>query len=217
MKPLVSALLILLSLGSVAAASAGGAPYLNLSSAQKMPNSWDYYEQVEHKGDNSDSDSNVCANKEDLLNNFPVKDGSGLYWDYISASQQGRLAEQIELGSIDGVKITEIVLRFQQPVDYIKILNFTPSNTNLLCPFATIAELSSQLQYAKSELIEYHGTMAIKTAMVDNIAFKSPRALPFYFQLNGGLPHKIDLNERRENARRYCGQVQPSLNAIHFG
>ncbi len=187
-----TALTLSTSIFTIGQAFAGGEEYFNLSSARKMQGHWDYYTQIEHKGAVEYTTSSVCLAKQDLLDSFPKRDGTGMYWDYLSMFQKGRSTMQFDLGYIGATKIIEIVHHFKEPVDYVKILSFTPPKSDLLCPFAIIADWNGQLQYSKSEVIEQGGLKLIKTAMTDKIAFgsKPEQPIPFYFKLEDGFPKK---------------------------
>ena len=195
MKSSVSLLICLALAVAAGPAFAGADGYSSLPSAKSLPNRWEHYIQIEHKGGFEGSTSSICVSGPDLLNAFPAKDGSGLFWDYVRQFQQGRLAEQHDLGTIQGTRITETVIRFKEPIDYIKILAFTPPDSDLMCPFATIADMDSVLEYSRSEIVEIQGVETIKTAMVDNIAYGSPRSIAFYFQLKNGFPESVSLQE----------------------
>ncbi len=184
-------LLIYLYCGSV---FGGGWEYLSLPSAKHYWQEWDYLTAVEHKTGFEYSQSDVCLDKEELLNSFPEGNNSNSYWNYINKYQQGHTSEIIELGSIQNVNIYEIVHYFKEPIDYIKILAFSNDDSNIICPFTIIADWNWQMIYARSEIVKYDGINVIHTTMQDHVVCQGTCPTTFYFTINNGLPKRYEVN-----------------------
>src|SRR5262245_5937527 len=193
MKSLAVALILAMPLGAFAIDECcNGWQYLRLPSPKKIDAAWDIYEEVEHKGGPAtDSRSSFCVSKDDLMTKFPMQDGSGDYVDYLSRTQREHATEIFGLGTIGDIEINEVVHRFSEPIDYVKILTFTPPKSRLLCPFLQIAEWNSQLHYSKSTIVDRRGTKVIATSMLDEIAARHPVLVNVDFSLERGLPKRV--------------------------
>jgi hypothetical protein len=176
----------------IAGLAADGFRYLSLPSATSINAVWDIFEEVEHKGGPAtDWKSSSCVSKDDLVTRFPIEDRTGRYSDYLSRYQRGHTVEISSLGMIGDVDINEVIHRFSEPIDYVKLLTFTPPKSKLLCPFLHIAEWNGQLQYSKSTIVVRDRTTVIATSMVDKIAGKHPELMNVDFTLQQGVPKRI--------------------------
>lgn len=141
---------------------------------------WEVLVEVEHKEVETIYDTSECYSKIDLIETFPKR-----YYDFNHWSKNLFL----EIGSIKGTKIFEIVHFYNNPESYyIKILAF--ENQKHLCPFLIIEELNFQMIYSKSYIFQEK----IITKMIDNIARQSHTISEFNFKLENGKPKFIGNN-----------------------
>ncbi len=187
MKPLI---VIILLLHSFSVFSGELEMFSALSSVKKMPFTWDLLYEVEHKEVESYHKTSQCVSKEDLVNNFPKGNRPGRYWDYVDKYQKERNSKIFLLGTIDQVQVFEVVHRFMEPIDYIKILAFEPKGTSLLCPFTVIAEWNRQVVYSKSTITKTGSKDLVVTKLTDNIAHQGPTPWSFVFRFENSLPVK---------------------------
>ena len=168
-----------------------------LPSARTVAADWPRVEQIEHKDGWVVRRGAVCVGLEDLLQRFPARDGSGLYWDYMS-QQSGRQAAHQVLGRIGGSTVTEVVLTFRAPEYYVKLVGFSPAGEPLICPFLLVADLSMQLAYAPSTVVRSPEGDAVHTVMQDAVAFGTTTPQPVWVTVgfDAGRPARVVMDER---------------------
>ncbi|AVP99288.1 hypothetical protein C7S18_19885 [Ahniella affigens] len=181
-------LVALFALTNSASAEVLAMDFSDLRSAERLPYSWDYYSEIEHKGVVSELRMNTCLKKSDLLKNFPVGTARNYYWNYVAAKQQQRNAKLQSLGSIDGIKISEILITFSEPVDFVKILAFSPVGSKRLCPFMLVSEWEWLVRYSPSSIVNEGGQQVILTALWDEVAFRVRGPMVTRFVIESGRP-----------------------------
>ena len=162
------------------------------STAEKLETSWDFVMEVEHKSAVDLYKTSSCLSSEEFINEFPISDHTGLYWDYVSSRQISRQAVEYYLGQIGELRIYEIVIFIEGPIDYIKTLGFRSESSELFCPFLMVAEWEHQLIYSRSYIDEFAGTDRIVTRMIDNIASQGPTIKEFNFTVGNNIPTFIN-------------------------
>jgi hypothetical protein len=153
-----------------------------LPSTKDVNMQWDMFYEIEHKSEGILHKISDCISKNDLLNTFPARDNSGLYFDYVAKNHKNKNSTIFKLGLVDGLSIYEIVHSFSEPIDYIKILAF--EHKDMLCPFLLISEWNMQMIYSQS----YIQSNQITTKVIDNIAKQSHSIRQFNFTIENGLP-----------------------------
>ncbi len=162
------------------------------STSEKLETSWDFFMEIEHKSAGDLYKTSSCLSSEEFINEFPISDRTGLYWDYVSSQQVSRQAAEYYLGHIGELRIYEVVIFFEEPIDYIKTLGFRSESSELFCPFLMVAEWEHQLIYSRSYIDEFAGTDRIVTRMIDNIASQGPTIREFNFTVGNNIPTSIN-------------------------
>ena len=158
--------------------------FISVFSGATLAAEWDMVVEIESKAGLEWVKNDKCYSSKSIIDDVPHLGSS--YYDYLRANVQQRTTKVLNLGKINGIEVLEIVHRFKEPIDYLKIVGYKNENDEI-CPFIVIGEWERQVKYSASYIRDNQvksslNADALQTGLVYLFSFELIQGLPIYIE-----------------------------------